>query len=73
LRHFIMTFVVFLLARSGYCETTVTQNLLSPMTTSAAPVFWTGTFVTTLSLIFEDQVSDPSLEKTVHRKPLGDA
>lgn len=49
------------------------QGLLSPVTTNAAPFFWTGTAITTYLLISEDQISDPASRNTSHRKPLGDA
>ena len=52
---------------------TMKQGLLSPVTTDAAPYFWTGTTITTYLLITEDQISDPASKNTSNRRPLGDA
>jgi hypothetical protein len=53
--------------------TTIKQDMLSPVTTDAAPYFWTGTAITTYLLITEDTISDVASKKTHDRKPLGDA
>lgn len=68
-----LTFAILTLIVSKSYASSIKQELTSPVTTSAAPYFWTGAAVTTTLLIFEDQVSDPSIKKTAHRKPLGDA
>lgn len=52
---------------------TMKQGLLSPVTTDAAPYFWSGTAITTYLLITEDQISDQASRNTSNRKPLGDA
>jgi membrane-associated phospholipid phosphatase len=53
--------------------TTVKQNLLSPATTDAAPMFLTGLAVTTFFLLTEESISDPETKKASTEKPLGDA
>lgn len=51
----------------------IKQDLASPVTTSAAYVFWSGTAITTYLLLSEDQISDKATSNTANRKPLGDA
>jgi membrane-associated phospholipid phosphatase len=53
--------------------TTIQQDMLSPLTTDAAPNFWSGTAITAYLLITEDTISDVASKKTSNRKPLGDA
>ncbi len=47
--------------------TTVTQDLVSPMSTDASYAFWSGTAITTYLLITEDQISDVATKKQVIR------
>ena len=66
---YILLFCVF----SSLEAATVKQDLLSPVTTDAAPVWWTGLAVTTFFLITEDTISDPATKNASDRTPLGDA
>lgn len=65
--------ILFILFISSSFAASVKQEFLSPVTTDAAPVFWTGAAATIALLITEDAVSDPASANTSHRKPLGDA
>lgn len=72
MKELIVLFTVILYSLPIY-STTVKQDTLSPVTTDAAPYFWTGTLFTTYLLITEDTISDVASKKTSDRKPLGDA
>lgn len=72
--NFLISLLFFLvLIPERLFATTASQDLLSPVSTSAAYAFWTGTAMTTYLLITEDTVSDVATKKTSERKPLGDA
>jgi membrane-associated phospholipid phosphatase len=70
---FITYLILSLMAIPFAQGTTIKEDLLSPVTTNAAPFFWSGTFMTTFLLLTEESISDPLSEKSRTDKPLGDA
>jgi hypothetical protein len=52
---------------------TIKQELVSPVTTDASKVFWSGTATTLFLVLTQDQISDKVTHDLSTHKPLGDA
>lgn len=70
---FLFLFLFFIFAPQKIFATTMSQDLMSPLSTTAAYSFWSGAAITTFLLFTEDHISDVITEDTATRRPLGDA
>lgn len=70
-----MKFLFLLFALSLFIQAHASEfkkEISSPVTTKAAPYFWTGASITLALVLTEDAFSDPASKRIHDKKPLGD-